>query len=121
MMSIFFNVVLNPESSNILEQLAAPVSPPLLCNLSRFFSPPEEIPEEPARIKASRFTRYRTSETTRDTQIQIQAALKLEVSHQKIRETFNVTENQIQHAHKNPTTPQKKRSGRKSILHTPRC
>ena len=34
MMSTFFNVVLNPESSNILEQLAAPVSPPLLRNPS---------------------------------------------------------------------------------------
>ena len=51
--------------------------------------------------------------------LQIQTGLLFNIHHQKICETLNVTENQIQYMRKNPVTLHKKRSGWKPVLRTP--
>ena len=56
---------------------------------------------------------------TRDKRLQIQTALLFKIPWAQIKETLDVTENQIRWAKHHRLTPQKSKSGRYAKLHTP--
>jgi hypothetical protein len=60
-----------------------------------------------------------STDCTRDKRLQIQTALLFKIPWAQIKETLDVTENQIRWAKHHRLTPQKSKSGRYAKLHTP--
>ena len=60
-----------------------------------------------------------STDYTRDKRLQIQIALLFKIPWAQIKETLDVTENQIRWAKHHRLTPQKSKSGRYAKLHTP--
>jgi hypothetical protein len=85
-------------------------------SLSNSSSP--EIPDSQDSQPISEDSTYARA-TSRDDRIAIQTALKFKISHARIREVLGVTENQIQYARSHRITPQKSKTGRKPLFHTP--
>ena len=85
---------------------------------------PDSIPDSlleslPDETPDSQESQKSTIEILRDERIAIQTALKFKIPHSKIREVLDVTEGQIKYARNHCITPQKFKTGQKSLLCMP--